>query len=134
MAEAAGFSVTGAEVTVERNPERPDFAGIKQVCLEVMAPEKAGEVPGGVEETAGEAIRISAVEAVEVEAELFSERTAEASAEQTEEKRTRAGSWLGSESETETKAETGKETGWLKQQIAAYYQVEEAYVEIRVED
>lgn len=134
MAEAAGFSVTGAEVTVERNPERPDFAGIKQVCLEVMAPEKAGEVPGGVEETAGEAIRISAVEAVEVEAELFSEWTAEASAEQTEEKRTRAGSWLGSESEKETKAETGKETGWLKQQIAAYYQVEEAYVEIRVED
>lgn len=122
MAEAAGFRAAGAEVTVERNPERADFAGIKNIWLEIASAEESETqesfAPVG-EAEAGENIHIDAVASIEVGNALPSEEREKAAL---------------SDKAAVKKSGTENEIKRLKQQIAAYYQVEEAYVEIRMED
>lgn len=128
LAEAFGLPAAAAEVTVERNPECPDFAEIKSVRLAVVPaePDKAGAektyVPGDEskykkEPVTDAGVHIDAVASVEVKTALSPE--AEEAAGLPEQKHT---------------FEDDEKIRQLKQQIAAYYQVEDAYVEVKVED
>lgn len=105
LAEQAGFFHCRAKVRVERREEQPDFAKIKEVSLSLHLPQQEAAF-----------CLVEPIEVVEVKAEVA----------QTENRR-------GEKEEAEDEPVTDVRVSQLRQQIAAEYQMEEAYVEIRLE-
>lgn len=140
LAEAAGFTVREAAIAVERNPESPEFAEVRSIHLEFQkvparAEPKDKEGSGREESRSKEGAAGSVNAAAPVKIEeivLAGEREGSAvtgdAAEGGDEAAGSSNAAIGAS------AEGRDRIGRLKQQIAAYYQVEEAYVEIRMED
>lgn len=122
MAAAAGFAEAEVAVLVEHRTDRMDFAGIRQVCVWIKA---SGEPTEMTQNRENEGY-IQPVEVAEVRAAFATEKGTEHGTENREEDTADGaeGKWLVKGAKAEA----------LKQQIAAYCQVEEAYVEIRLED
>lgn len=152
LAEADGFAAEAATVRVERNPEESGFGKVNSIVLnlsetvgqetDTAVRQKSAETgagnTGGKSVTAG--VQGAVVKDVEVEPVIVEPSAAEnieveaSAGENRAEKDAAAEKMTAEDAADKENAIAAAALLRLKQQIAAYYQVEEAYVEIRVED
>ncbi|MDD6074579.1 MAG: stage III sporulation protein AF [Otoolea sp.] len=108
LAEASGIAVTKAEVLVETDENSPEFARIREISLECQLPL---QTTSKEEKESGGTISVDTVTGVALPPVLVGRKTQAA----------------GVSPSDQRIAER------LRQQLASYYQVEEAHVEIRLE-
>lgn len=122
LAEEEGFQVLSVQTEMERNPESPDFAKIKQVTI--LVKKEAEPAAFGEKE-----MDIAPVAEIEVQ-KITCLETGNTNVRATSGNESTSGG-IDREPDVSIRKERQQR---LKKQIAAYYQVEEAYVEIRMED
>lgn len=129
LTEASGISVKKAEVLVETDETSPEFARIRRISLECQLP-----VPAGSEEEkepAG-AISVDRVAGVELSPVLVGKEKQEEESKSSGQEESPAVRAVPAHAAAVSLSEK-RVVESLRKQLASYYQVEEAHVEIRLE-